>query len=86
MKYTLEKANPTETEDGELTQRGMEVAHAYAKAWVERNVRDLAAERLYPELQGLFYDIRVDSILARTHAVPFDDAPKPKHTPVIPIP
>lgn len=86
MKYTLSKANPVETEDGELTRRGMEVAHDYAVAWVDRNTRDLNAERTYPDLLGLFYDIRVDPALARSHATPFDDAPKPKRTPVIPIP
>jgi len=84
MKFTLQKANPVETKDGELTRRGMEVAHDYAVAWVKRNTRDLSAERMYPELAGLFYDIRVDPKLAREHAIPFDDQ-KPKHTPVIPI-
>ena len=86
MKYTMDmrKANPVETEDGELTQRGMEVAHAYAIAWVDRNTRDLAAERMFPELGGLFYDIRVDPALAREHAIPFDGK-KNQPKPVIPI-
>ena len=84
MKFTLQKAqaNPTETPDGELTRRGMDLAHAYAVKWIERNVRDLQAERDYPELAGLFYDIRVDTALAREHAIPFD-APKTKL--VVPI-
>lgn len=80
MKFTLgmKKANPVETEDGELTRRGMEVAHDYAVAWSERNTRDLNLERLYPELEGLFYDIRVDPALAREHAIPFQKVePKP---------
>jgi hypothetical protein len=71
MKYVLKKANPVETPDGELTRRGMEVAHEYAVAWIERNVRDLNLERMHPELEGLFYDIRVDTALAREHAIPF---------------
>ena len=70
MKFVmaLKKANPTEDADGVLTPRGMDVAHAYALAWVKRSVRDLAIERQYPELSGLFYDIRVDAELARRHA------------------
>jgi len=70
MRYVmdLKKANPTEDEDGVLTAKGMEVAHQYAKAWVERSVRNLGIERQYPELSGLFYDIRIDAELARRHA------------------
>jgi hypothetical protein len=73
MKYIMDlrKANPVETPDGELTRRGMEIAHDYAVAWVELNTRDLNLERLHPELEGLFYDIRVDPTLAREHAIPF---------------
>ena len=84
MKYTmnLRKANPVETEDGELTRRGMEVAPDYAVAWIQKNKRDLNLERLYPELEGLFYDIRADAALAREHSIPFE-VEKPK--PVIPI-
>lgn len=70
MRYTLVKANPVETEDGELTARGMEVAEQYAQAWVNRNARDLSLERMFPELEGLFYDIRIDPALARRHATP----------------
>jgi len=73
MKFVmdLKKANPVETPDGELTRRGMDIAHEYAQAWVDRNLRDLNLERQYPELEGLFYDIRVDPTLAREHAIPF---------------
>lgn len=84
MKYTmdLKKANPVETEDGELTRRGMDVAHDYAVAWTKKNKRDLNLERQFPELEGLFYDIRVDPALAREHAIPFE---KPQLKPVIPV-
>lgn len=76
MKFVMDlsKANPVETSDGELTRRGMDIAHEYARAWIDRNVRDLNLERTYPELEGLFYDIRVDPALAREHAIPFKDA------------
>lgn len=67
----LQKAQPLEDPDGVLTRRGMQVAHAYAKTWLDGK-RDLEMERQYPELAGLFYDIRADSDLARTHAIPFD--------------
>lgn len=73
MKYIMDlrKANPVETPDGELTRRGMDIAHDYAVAWIELNTRDLNLERMHPELEGLFYDIRVDPALAREHAIPF---------------
>ena len=74
------RANPVETPDGELTKRGMDVAHDYATAWVDQNTRDLNLERFFPELDGLFYDTRVDPGLARVHAIPSIDL-----TPVIPI-
>lgn len=82
MKFMMDlrKANPVETEDGELTRRGMDVAHDYAVVWTKKNKRDLNLERLYPELEGLFYDIRVDPALAREHAIPFE---KTKPQPVI---
>lgn len=71
MKYVmdLKKAQPVETNDGLLTNLGMQIAHKYAVSWV-KGVRNLELERRYPQLVGLFYDIRVDSELARTHAVP----------------
>ena len=82
MRYVMDlrKANPVETPDGELTSRGFEIAEAYARAWIDRNTRDLNLERTYPELEGLFYDIRVDPALARRHAIPTKE-PKP----VIPL-
>ena len=78
MRFLLQKAKaqPTETEDGELTRHGMDIAHEYAVAWTKRNARSLELERQYPELEGLFYDIRVDPDLAREHAIPFSDAKK----------
>jgi len=72
MKYVmpLKKAQekPTEDSEGLLTSYGMDIAHRYAQAWAERGTRDLAIEREYPELAGLFWDIRVDPALARAHA------------------
>lgn len=75
MKFVvdLKKAQPTETEEGLLTSRGMALAHKYAKQWVTENKRDLALEREYPELSGLFYDIRIDPELAREHAIPIGE-------------
>jgi hypothetical protein len=46
----------------------MGVAHRYAAAWVEGR-RDLDIERHYPELAGLFWDVRMDLELARAHAL-----------------
>lgn len=63
----LEKAGAVEDEDGVLTQLGMSVAERYARKWV-RGDRDVELEREYPDLQGLFYDIRLDPALARRHA------------------
>jgi len=72
MKYVvdLKKAQPTENAEGLLTSLGMRLAHAYASKWVNENKRDLDLERRYPELSGLFWDIRVDPELAREHAIP----------------
>lgn len=64
----LKKAQPVESEDGLLTTLGQQVAKRYAKRWVFESVRDLQMEREYPELVGLFYDIRVDPSLANVHA------------------
>lgn len=71
MRYVvdLKKAQPTESEEGVLTKLGMQVAHEYATEWV-RGVRNLELERKHPELSGLFYDIRIDTKLAREHAIP----------------
>lgn len=71
MRYVmdLKKAQPLEDGEGLLTRTGMRLAHEYAKKWVG-GVRAVGMERQYPELMGLFYDIRVDSELAREHAIP----------------
>lgn len=63
----LEKAAKLVDEDGILTSTGQAVAAQYAKKWV-KGTRDIAMEREFPDLQDLFYDIRVDSTLARRHA------------------
>lgn len=66
---SLEKARRTEDEDGVLTEYGMEIAHDYARGFLAGNPRrDL--EENYPELRGLFYDIRHDPNLAKEHAIP----------------
>jgi len=65
----LKKAQPVESEEGVLTKLGMKVAHQYAVDWVRGN-RNLELEREYPELSGLFFDIRIDTELAREHAIP----------------
>jgi hypothetical protein len=71
MRYVVDfqKARPVESEEGILTPLGMKIAHEYAKLWVSEGSRDLNLEREYPTLSGLFYDIRVDSDLAREHAI-----------------
>lgn len=69
-KFVLTKQRPTETKDGELTPYGMEVAHAYAAQWCEDWTRDLVIEETFPELTGLFQDIREDAELAFMHAQP----------------
>ena len=70
----LSKALPVEDKDGVLTQRGMETAQKYAAQWVHYRYRDVQLERQFPELVGLFYDIRMDPALARQHATPFEGA------------
>jgi len=82
MKYTISK---TETPDGELTPHGMEIAHQYAVSWVRGNSRNLELERQCPELEGLFYDIRLDSGLAREHAIRSSSkTPEPKTVILVP--
>ena len=56
-----------EDAEGLLTPLGMQIAHAYAKAWLAGR-RDADLERKYPGLAGLFYDIRTDPDLAAEHA------------------
>lgn len=68
----LHKAEPVEDADGVLTKKGMEVAHEYAAAWTSRHYRSVDIERQYPELVGLFYDIRHDPELAAEHALPME--------------
>ncbi len=87
MQYVmdLKKANPVESEEGLLTKFGMRVAHQYARAWVS-GIRQLDLERKFPELAGLFYDIRIDTELAREHAIPFEtEAVKKAMVAVIPL-
>lgn len=62
------KPMPVENEEGLLTPFGMELAHRYASKWIQSQTRDLDMERMYPQLAGLFHDIRVDSELAERHA------------------
>jgi len=71
MKFTLLKSKqaPTQDSTGVLTPKGMRVAHDYARHWVEKGTRNLEIERSYPELEGLFYDIRIDTELARGHSL-----------------
>jgi hypothetical protein len=73
----MKKANPTESEEGVLTKFGMRVAQQYASGWVS-GIRKLELERKFPELAGLFYDIRIDTELAREHAIPFELEPVKK--------
>jgi len=63
----LEKGSKLTDGEGMLTDAGQAVAAQYAKQWLQ-GVRAVAMEREFPELQDLFYDIRVDSSLARRHA------------------
>ena len=60
---------PLEDEDGFFTSTGVKVITAYANAWMQ-GVRDLEAERMYPEMTGPFYDVRADSDFARRWADP----------------
>ena len=70
----LKKAQPLSDGEGILTRRGMEIAHQYARLWVKDMRRSLELERMYPDLADLFYDMRMDRVLAREHAVPFPDS------------
>lgn len=68
----LKTAAPVETKDGELTKLGMVIANSYATKWVTGFVRDLNLERMYPQLAGLFADIRTDPEYAQSHAIPVE--------------
>lgn len=59
----------TEDADGNLTAEGMRIAHLYAVYWTEGR-RAIGLEAHYPELEGLFYDIRIDPELTARHAIP----------------
>jgi hypothetical protein len=63
----LQKANPTQDEDGVLTRLGMILCQKYAQKWL-KGERDVDAERQYPDLVPAFYDIRHDAEYARQHA------------------
>jgi len=67
MRFLI-KAQSTQTTDGVLTDVGRKVVSGYAGNWV-RGTRDLDAERKYPELAGVFWDIRLDDTLAREYAM-----------------
>lgn len=69
-RFTLDltKAMPVQDEHGQLTKRGHEIAHNYAKQWLDKHERNLVLEREHPDLQGLFYDCRIDPELAKRHA------------------
>lgn len=54
-------------EEGLLTLLGRSVVARYAVQWVG-GVRAVQLEREFPELGDLFYDLRLDSELARRHA------------------
>lgn len=68
----LKKAVTVENDEGELTKMGMQIAHKYAAQWCNGFIRDLNLERQYPELGGLFCDIRTDPELAIHHAIPLE--------------
>jgi chloramphenicol 3-O-phosphotransferase len=77
-RFVLQKAKkpepakaPVEDADGVLTRAGMDVAHQYALQWRTKQTRNVQLEAQYPELIGLFYDIRNDAELAAEHAIPF---------------
>jgi predicted ABC-type ATPase len=63
------KGAKVEDADGVLTPKGMAVAHEYATRWTGGD-RAENLETQYPELVGLFYDIRNDEELAGEHALP----------------
>lgn len=72
------KAQSVEDEDGVLTPAGMAVAHQYAVRWRTKQQRAMDLERQYPQLAGLFYDIRQDSELAAEHAIPMEKSDRSK--------
>lgn len=65
------KAEQVEDDDGVLTTRGMAIATEYARGWLAGQ-RNLELETAYPELEGLFYDLRIDPELTRRYAAPDD--------------
>lgn len=72
QKLVSAKAMATEDSEGFLTTRGLRIAQRYASRWLRDRVRDLELERDFPEMLGLFYDIRADAALAREHAIPLE--------------
>lgn len=66
---SLVKASTVEDEYGVLTPKGLALAHSYANSFVG-GVRDTSIEQRFPEMGGLFYDIRNDQQLAREYASP----------------
>jgi hypothetical protein len=68
VKLVLHKAEEQLQDDfGVLTKKGIAVVRKYASRWVKDSKRDLDMERQYPDLAGLFYDIRSDAALARRY-------------------
>ena len=61
----------TEDSDGVLTDFGMQLSHQYAVAYLGGD-RMHELESGYPELAGVFYDIRNDRALAEEHALSMD--------------
>jgi predicted ABC-type ATPase len=68
MRYVLLKAkSPMEDSDGALTPAGIQTVNRYAQDWVARHARNMDLELRYPELKGVFYDVRHDPALAQEY-------------------
>jgi hypothetical protein len=63
MKERFYLAKSEDEDDGVLTPAESKASTQYAKDWI-KGFRNLDLERKFPELRGLFYDIRTDSDLA----------------------
>jgi len=69
MRYLLAKSSPPAVEDvdGALTAAGIKLVTRYAEQWVGRRARDMSLEGQYPELRGVFFDVRHDPELAKEY-------------------
>ena len=67
VQLVLAKSLEVYDEDGTLTTHGQGIAETYAQEWIGGN-RRFDLERVHPDLQELFYDIRLDPELAAQHA------------------